>query len=959
MHTKPESLSAHAEIRTAEPIEPTRGTTIGRFLVLEPRGAGGMGVVYAAHDPELDRKVALKLLRPQTGAEGPGDQARLMREARALAKLAHPNVVAVYDVGKHGDRVWIAMEFLAGQTLTAWAQERPRRWPELLAVLTDVARGMAAAQGAGIVHRDIKPDNVMFGQDGRVRVMDFGLAHGRAAAVTEPELPSTLGSRHTTAPLALQLTAQGAVQGTPAYMAPEQWRGRDTGPAADQFGWSVMAWELLYGERPFAGESNIAIKDAVLAGQRRPPPRGRSVPSWLRRVLERGLATDPAQRWPSMAALLSALGRGKTRARVRVAATALASVAAIAAGAWAYRGWDRAQRVATCEATGAVIEQTWDDGARQRLRGAFLATGVSYAATSAEKVMPWLDKQASEWKQARTEVCLNATVHQTWDEDLVDRATWCLEDRQMEFESLVDEFGRADPTTVQKAVTAAAGLRLVGGCLNRDMLQGQPIPPIEAREPLRAMRAMRARSFSLALLGTYSQALELAVQARVQSTALGWAPATAASRKLEGSLLEELGEYKKAEAALRDAYFESARVGAWDVAVDAASTLAYCVGYRLAQHEEGIEWARHADMALAHAEDSQGLQAARSAIRLAAVHTATGSYVEARNLLERALATKERSLGSDHPDIAHTLSNLGALYQETASYAEAQVTLQRALDVAEQALGPDHPDLSRPLHNLASLYDSLGESSEIFELLERALALKTAALGPDHPDVGNTLRGLARIQMEYGEFIAAQHLFEHALDTLEPALGPNHPKVAIVLEGLGNLHRRTGAPFEAFGFHRHALAIRLKSLKPGHQHIAMSLNNIANIYDDIGDHAKAIDLYGQALQMKGQWFGQNHPEFAYALRNLASVHLAINEPQLALSLLARAIAIYDQHIGNQPGELYARFEFAVALIATGGDQARALTEARIARDGFREAGSSDAKELAEVEQWLAEHDNAQ
>jgi serine/threonine protein kinase len=270
-----------------------------------------------------------------------------MREGQALAKLSHPNVVAVHDVGTHGDRVWIAMEFVAGQTLAAWAKERPRRWSEVLAVLVDVARGMAAAHGAGLVHRDLKPDNVMIGRDGRVRVMDFGLAHGRGVTMTESELASTLVSGTDTppelTPLGLRLTAQGAVQGTPAYMAPEQWQGQDEAATTDQFGWSVMAWELLYGERPFAGETKVALAGGAVRGAQAAAPRPRR--AGLAAPGDRaGLATKPAGRWPTMAALLSALERGKTRARLRMGVAALAGVALLGAGAAGYRRWDIAQR---------------------------------------------------------------------------------------------------------------------------------------------------------------------------------------------------------------------------------------------------------------------------------------------------------------------------------------------------------------------------------------------------------------------------------------------------------------------------------------------------------------------------------------------------------------------------------------------------------------------------------------
>jgi formylglycine-generating enzyme required for sulfatase activity/predicted Ser/Thr protein kinase len=325
----------------------SRGTTIGRYVVLGKIGAGAIGVVYAAHDPELDRKVALKFLQLGSGSDGAG-RAKLLREAQALAKLSHPNVVAIYDVGTHGDRVWIAMEFVAGQTLGEWASTQ-RPWRQTLPVLMDVVRGLSAAHEAGLVHRDLKPDNIMVGTDGRVRVMDFGLAHGRVAvdklgtmatAISDTKVPPELAA------LALHLTQVGSIQGTPAYMAPEQWEGKEATATADQFAWGVTVWELLYGERPFTGETVVSLAAMVLLGKRRAPVTARRVPGWLRRVVERALTPDPTHRWPTMRAIQTALERGLLRARV-IRMVAIGAGISIAASAIlvGYPRWEEARRI--------------------------------------------------------------------------------------------------------------------------------------------------------------------------------------------------------------------------------------------------------------------------------------------------------------------------------------------------------------------------------------------------------------------------------------------------------------------------------------------------------------------------------------------------------------------------------------------------------------------------------------
>lgn len=274
-----------------------RGTVLGRYIVLDRLGAGGMGEVFSAYDPDLDRKIALKLVKP-----GRGDiagRARLLREAQAMARLTHPNVIAVHDVGTFGGEVFVAMEFIRGQTLSGWLQGAPRSWREVVGVFIMVGHGLAAAHAAGIVHRDLKPDNIMFGDDGRVRVMDFGLA--RARNERSGAHASGLGAD-------AEATRTGALLGTPAYMAPEQWEGRrDVDARTDVFAFCVALWEALFGSRPFRGETLAALMVAVTQGRRDEPDTAGDVPPRVRRIVERGLAVAREDRWASMAALIDAL----------------------------------------------------------------------------------------------------------------------------------------------------------------------------------------------------------------------------------------------------------------------------------------------------------------------------------------------------------------------------------------------------------------------------------------------------------------------------------------------------------------------------------------------------------------------------------------------------------------------------------------------------------------------------
>jgi tRNA A-37 threonylcarbamoyl transferase component Bud32 len=329
-----------APYRKAQP----RGTTVGRYLILSEIGAGGVGTVYAAHDPELDRKVAIKLMRPETADKLAATEARgrMQREAQAMARLAHPNVVSVYDVGTFGDEVFVAMELIEGQTVKHWCMTKPRTWREIRDAFVQAARGLAAAHAAGLVHRDFKPENVLVASDGRVRVLDFGLA--RAAAAPTTEIDETLSSRAvadtavgTSSPLVATLTRTGTLLGTPAYMSPEQHLRQNTDERSDQFSFCVTLYEALYGERPFPGETLAALGVSIMAGRVNDPPKSSAVPSWLRAHVLRGLKPDPKERFPSMAALIDALMADPAARRRRIAIGGAVTIALAAAGAIGYK----------------------------------------------------------------------------------------------------------------------------------------------------------------------------------------------------------------------------------------------------------------------------------------------------------------------------------------------------------------------------------------------------------------------------------------------------------------------------------------------------------------------------------------------------------------------------------------------------------------------------------------------
>lgn len=329
------------------PLAP--GTRVGRYVVLEEVGSGAMGTVYAAFDPDLDRRVALKMLRSRSTTEEL--RARLLREAKAMARITHPDVITVYDVGTRGARLFVAMEFVKGGTLRAWTTP-DRGWRAILDKYVRAGRGLAFAHAAGVIHRDFKPDNVLVGADDRVRVTDFGLARAlEEEAGAERSFPAT-GTD--TAALHDTLTRTGAIVGTPAYMAPEQFVGAAATPSSDMFSFCVSLYEALYGERPFRGQSVAALRKSVATGKVQPSSRGPRVPARIRRVLLRGLRAVPQERHPSMAALLDALEAASRPVAPPALVGAVVVLAAV--GAWRAYAQGRAGHASLLAASVAAPE---------------------------------------------------------------------------------------------------------------------------------------------------------------------------------------------------------------------------------------------------------------------------------------------------------------------------------------------------------------------------------------------------------------------------------------------------------------------------------------------------------------------------------------------------------------------------------------------------------------------------
>jgi predicted Ser/Thr protein kinase len=533
---------------------------IGRFALIERIAEGGMGVVFAAYDAELDRPVAVKLLR--TDRDDPALRSRIGREAQAMARLSHPNVAQVYEVGEHQGRTFIAMELVRGRSLRAVAAERQRPWHELVRLYEQAGRGLAAAHAAGLVHRDFKPDNAVLGEDvsrtpgpGRVRVVDFGLA--RAEAVPDTLEGPELDRSHTAT-----ATASSVVAGTPAYMPPEQLRGEPVDAAADQFALCVALYEALYGQRPFVAETRAELLAAILEGRVHAEPPGTHVPRAVRAVLLRGLAAEPARRFASMSALVADLERARRRVARRRWTIALAILlgAALAGAAWWAR--DRAEHMAECAAQGDdAIAELWNEPVRTRMP-VLLSGGDARAG----RVVASLDRQADGWARARAETCADVEVRGVWDADTAERSLWCLEQRRLALQAAIAMLEHAGP-----AADPATWIDTLPGpqrCRDAVALPREPVPPQAVREDVRALLGRVAEAEALVGLGQPARALQVAQPALLAAGALDWSPLSARAHVVVATALAAVGD-RAAEPALVEAYYAAAELG------DPAGTFAW------------------------------------------------------------------------------------------------------------------------------------------------------------------------------------------------------------------------------------------------------------------------------------------------------------------------------------------------------------------------------------------------
>ena len=875
-------------------IEPAN-TVFGRYFLLGMLGQGGMGVVYEAYDPKLDRKVALKVLHERSDGEV------LAREARALAKVRHPNVVHVYDVDTVGGKVYLTMELVEGEDLRGWlARDASRPWPEVLRVLVQAGRGLAAVHEAGLVHRDFKPTNVLVDGDGVARVADFGLARADGAVSARGATDSDGGR-----------SSRTSTAGTPAYMAPERSSGAPAQPVTDVYSYSVTLFEALTGRRAFSDVARRRRRIDKLEAELG------ELPGWLRAVVLRGLEDDPSRRPATMQRLLGELESGlRARDRARVWARAgfvgVPVVAALIFGVVMYND----NRPSLCSGAEDAIAQSWNDARRDQVRTAMLQTSTVFAQEAWQHSERELDAWAAGWSQMHTDTCEVTRLRGEQSEAVMDLRMGCLGRARLGFDAVTNVLAEADAGLVRRAHEVVAELPELSRCADVEALQADVPPPLPAQRPaVDAIAADLAEARARAGAGQYDAALLAVRRAEAGLEEVDHAP-TGAEVALElAHVLDRLGRYAEAEEVLRGVLHDASRRRQWEAVGRAAAQLLFVLGVRQDRHAE----------ALALRELSIGSARSPKAIAIARNHTglvleAQTEYKEAEKELRAALA-----IDLDAPAKAMILGNLALVLNRQGKLTEAEAELRSVLALLREKLGPRHPDVAASHNAIGMTLQNQGRYEEAEDEYRAALAVWKAAVGDDHPEVAMVRANLGNTLRIRGQYEAAETELRAALAVLR-ASGVDGRLQRYTRVNLINVLQARGRLTEAEAEARAALADTVVLLGDDHFEVGALHHNLANVLVDLEEYAEAESGYRAAISIFTRVLGPEHARVAGARVKLGRALTLLGRHDEAEAELEAGLRLKREALGPKHADVGAAHVCLGALAQARGDHDRAVTE---------------------------------
>ncbi|MEM9463445.1 MAG: tetratricopeptide repeat protein [Myxococcota bacterium] len=921
------------------------GTAVSRYVILYEVGAGGMGVVYAAFDPQLNRKIALKILIPKERDDKHGrDQAatRLMREAQAIARLSHPNVVNVYDVGRHGEAVFVAMEFIEGLTLTRWLELHRRSLSEICRIFAMAGRGLAAAHIAGLVHRDFKPDNVLVSPDGRVRVLDFGLARARPGQSSQLSNISHIshvshvsqvshdedsqdGLGHDGVPhivdfgesdvLSSPLTLDDTVVGTPRYMPPEQHAGVGVDARSDQFSFCVALYQALYHQDPFPASRLHDLVRLKQQGRIAPPPPDANVPPWLEDLVMCGLAPRPADRLASMDLVVAAL-EDDPEAKRRRRLTLMGGVVLLA-GATAVVGHQLGRTERLCQDSERHVEPLWGQPRRLQVRTAILGTGLPYAEHTWSEVERRLDADLEQWVQTHQQTCEATRVRGEQSDEMLDLRMSCLQEHLSEVSVVLGVLEESDPAVVQRAVTIVSELPGIDRCADVERLRAAlPLPEDEqTRTRVEELRNLMRRAQAWQSVRRVEEAHELAQEVLGEARNLGYEPLRVEALATLGVALENAGDFGESEARLRQALWGAVGVGHDRVALRAATHLVSVVGDRLARFEEGLTWGELADALVAR-------------------------------------------LGEDGADRVSLMNNLGNVWYRKGDHAKALDHYQRAIAQLEARVSADDPVLAGDRINLGNAQLALGNHDAALASYQQAeLGLRTV-LGEGHPQVAMAVASIGVVYNETGRYAEALVQHRQALDDFEAWLGPEHLFVATTVGNIGVSLLGQGKLDEAQAQIRRSQRLLERSLGPDHPHVAASLHNLGTIRKEQGHYEEALRLYERAFELRRKRLDEDHEALVESRVALAEIGRLRGDPSGAVAALETLASQAERAQKAEwsvamRGEIH--YQLAQARWDAGQLEARVRADLDRARMFLRDAGLGGDTRLRELEVWALDH----
>jgi tetratricopeptide (TPR) repeat protein/tRNA A-37 threonylcarbamoyl transferase component Bud32 len=844
-----------------------RGASVGRFVVIEPLGRGGMATVYRAYDPKLRRDVALKMLRRDlVDALG---ESRLVTEAQAMARLSHPNVVVIYDVIAARGGVVFAMELVEGGTLADWLARGPTP-ARILEVFVAAGQGLARAHLAKLVHRDFKPSNVMMAAGEIPKVADFGLAR-----MGERD-PGHAANADASAQVAEGATWSGddGPVGTPRFMPLEQLEGRAVDERADQYAYCVALWEALARRPLFEGEL-----EALRAAKRRPPPALppiRGVAPTIAAAIARGLAVDPADRWPDMDALLFELSQRpqrERRRRRRIAAVLGLGVLA-AGGVWFARPSPR------CHDELDRLAGLWAPD----------AAPVGSSEPLRHKADALLDAYAQRWRAQEQDACEATWLRRTQSVAQLDLRMACLWNARARFAAAVEVRARADASAA--ALELVAGLPQLERCADLARLEaaaGGPADP-DLAAAITEVRAELARAAALRAVGHHDEAEPIARAAIERAAALADPRLRVEAGIALASVHSRQARYVEAEAEFGEALSLAQHAGDPNLALAATNALAFHLTNAVAAPERAY-WLGVIATGLAESAEADPTNAAEAYSVHGAVLRGMGRYAESETAHRRALALHVAAAGTDDVRVASARTNLGLVLYDRGDYGGAIEQHTAALEIWRTAFGDEHPRVALARGNLGNALERAGRSDEAVTELRAALELLLVIVGPEHPDVAVVRNDLGIALTSAGQFGAAEREIDEALRIWTNSHGAQSRLVALGYNNLGLALEEQGRHAEAAAAFARSSALVERTMGPRHPLLPRIWANAARMAFAAGRLDEAELGYRRALELHEQVVAPDDVAAARLQLRLAEVVLARGDGSAAMALCDRAAAI--------------------------------------------------------------------